>query len=652
VKMKKLMFVVFLFSLAAFSGYATAEVFELGEIVVTANSDTISKITSIEELDKVEMQLNDAVTVADALDTMPGLSISRGTRNEAYINVRGFSQRYVPIFYDGIPWYIPYDGYVDPGEISTGNISKISLTKGAASTLYGANTMGGVINIVSLKPTEEFEGSMELNLSKDHYVGSLNLGSAVGKFYFMGNIAGVDIDHFDMSDDYTPPGDDSPEDGDKRENSDIKSLTTSLKIGFTPVDGQEYAIGFHRTKSEKGWPPNTDNGERPRFWRFPEWEKTTYFFMSDSKITDDLSVKFRLYHDEYYNVLDAYTDATYTNMRFKSTYDDHTDGGSVTFRSSHIDNNLLSFAFHIKDDVHKSQGDIGDEWEKYETRMLSYGIEDAVKIGDNTEMVVGVGYDIQKPTYANGGALRDDDDAWTGILGVTHNVTDATALHFSVAKKTRFPTQKELYSSYLDSSVPNPNLKKEQSVNYEIGIASDIPLESRASFALFYSDVTDLITETDIWADIGEGYDWYDYNDNIGEATLKGVEFGLNCAHFNKNDISLGYTYIDAKNELTGEPISETPEHQLTLTDKVTFTEKLSIFAKAKYAKGQMEDTRSYGWIELDDYLVFDLKGSYIYNEYFQFDLSIQNLLDENYSTSYGFPREGRNIIFGIKAKF
>ena len=65
-----------------------------------------------------------------------------------------------------------------------------------------------------------------------------------------------------------------------------------------------------------------------------------------------------------------------------------------------------------------------------------------------------------------------------------------------------------------------------------------------------------------------------------------------------------------------------------------------------------MEDTRSEGWIELDDYWVFDGKVMFEVNESLQFDLSVQNILDENYSTSYGFPREGRTIFAGCKVTF
>ena len=122
--------------------------------------------------------------------------VSKGQRNEAFINVRGFNQRYVPIFYDGIPLYIPWDGYVDPSQLLTGNISQITLTKGAASTLYGPNTMGGVINIVSMKPQKTFEGSYGVELDENGPFGSVNVGSKLDRFYVMAGISGLDFGGF------------------------------------------------------------------------------------------------------------------------------------------------------------------------------------------------------------------------------------------------------------------------------------------------------------------------------------------------------------------------------------------------------------------------------------------------------------------------
>ena len=80
-------------------------------------AETVTQVTTVETVDREQMDLTNAKDVSQALETLPGVFISKGTRNEAYLNVRGFNQRYVPIFYDGIPLYIPNDGYTDPSEL-------------------------------------------------------------------------------------------------------------------------------------------------------------------------------------------------------------------------------------------------------------------------------------------------------------------------------------------------------------------------------------------------------------------------------------------------------------------------------------------------------------------------------------------------------
>ncbi len=634
-----------------------SQVFNLGEVVVTGKADAVTQIATVETMDKALLDLTNSVNVSEALDTLPGVAASIGRRNEAVVNVRGFNQKYVPIFFDGIPWYVPNDGYVDPSEISTGTISRITLTKGAASTLYGANTLGGVINIITMKPREKFEGIYNFTLDTNGYSGSLNLGSRIDKFYFMAGFSGFDFDDFRMSDDFSPVPVEGAwfENNGDRDNSEADSTTMSFKAGFMPADGHEYAIGYHRTNSEKGLPPNIYPSERQRYWRFTDWEKTTYYFIGDSKISDELSLKTRIYHDEYYNVLDSYDDSTYTTQTrrsaFHSTYDDHTDGGSLVLRTGYIDNNVVSFSYHLKNDVHKEQDNYGVAWEKYEAQTSSYGIEDAVNINENLDIVLGVNYDVQKAKYNNNNPTRDDDNSWNGLIGLTYYYQDATKLHVSIAGKTRFPTLKELYSSFLGTAVPNPNLKKEQAVNYEIGISKPLPGESNIGITLFYSDVKDKIEERTVMLDGEE----LDFNDNIGKSRFQGIELTFMTNSVPNNSIYLSYTYVDAKNQTPGRTsdlMSETPKHQLYISDTIQITKRFSLFGKARYDNGQKEDTRTFGWIELDDYWLFDLKGIMDLSENFQVEAGVRNIFDENYQTGFGFPREGRTFFCGIRGSF
>jgi iron complex outermembrane receptor protein len=81
-------------------------------------------------------------------------------------------------------------------------------------------------------------------------------------------------------------------------------------------------------------------------------------------------------------------------------------------------------------------------------------------------------------------------------------------------------------------------------------------------------------------------------------------------------------------------------------------TDRFSLFAKAKYDKGQYEETTSAGWMELDNYWIFDLKAIMEFSEKFQLEAGARNIFDENYETSYGFPRDGRTYFLGINGSF
>jgi iron complex outermembrane receptor protein len=630
------------------------KVFSLGEVVVTGEAETITQVATAETINREQMDMTNSTDVSMALETMPGVHISVGSRNEAYLNVRGFNQRYVPIFYDGIPWYIPNDGYVDPSEIQTGNVSQITLTKGAASVLYGPNTMGGVINIISMKPEKTFEGSYSAEANENGFNGSLNLGSKIDRFYIIGGMSGVNNGDYRMSNDFKPIPRATGwyEDGDKRDNSDVENYSGSIKVGFTPADGHEYALGYHYIRSdERQLPPNIYTSESQRYWIFSDWEKKTYYFIGDSKITDWLSAKTRIYHDEYYNVLDSYDDANYNaqtrRYAFHSTYDDHTDGGSIVLRSDFIKNNNISFSFHYKKDEHKEQDDYGDPWERYEAKTFSYGLEDDFKLNKNLGIVIGASYDIQEEEYANGGALRDDDEAWNVLGGLNYLFEDFTKAHFSVAKKTRFPTLHELYSENLGMVIANPNLKKERSINYEVGVEKPMPLNSTGSIAFFLSDVDDRIELTT------DGVN--DFYDNIGEARLQGYEISVKTEALPRNILEANYTYLDAQNrsdDRTTSHLSEAPKYQLYISDLAKVTDRFSLFAKAQYNKRQWEEKRNGDWVELHSYWLVDVKAMIEVCKYATLELGVRNLFDKDYETGYGFPREGRSAFCGIRGSF
>jgi iron complex outermembrane receptor protein len=92
--------------------------------------------------------------VGDALNLLSGVTLSTNARNEKTIAIRGFDSRQVPLFMDGVPVYVPYDGYVDFSRFTTADLAAIQVAKGQPG--LRANALGGAINLISRRPTARF----------------------------------------------------------------------------------------------------------------------------------------------------------------------------------------------------------------------------------------------------------------------------------------------------------------------------------------------------------------------------------------------------------------------------------------------------------------------------------------------------------------
>lgn len=99
--------------------------------------------TTISILGQETIQSLDKQDVAHALSVVPGVVLQKsGNRNELQVKVRGFDSRQVPVFFDGVPVYVPYDGNLDLGRFLTSDVASVEVSKGYSSLLQGPNQMG------------------------------------------------------------------------------------------------------------------------------------------------------------------------------------------------------------------------------------------------------------------------------------------------------------------------------------------------------------------------------------------------------------------------------------------------------------------------------------------------------------------------------
>ena len=100
-----------------------------------------------------DFQRTGAKTVDEALMSAIGIKIDEGGLAGASAQVRGFEGDRVLVLVDGERAVGRVRGAIDLGQYSLANVEKIEIVKGTGSTLYGSDAIGGVINIITRKPT-------------------------------------------------------------------------------------------------------------------------------------------------------------------------------------------------------------------------------------------------------------------------------------------------------------------------------------------------------------------------------------------------------------------------------------------------------------------------------------------------------------------
>lgn len=633
-----------------------SQTFELGQIDVISSSEDKKFDNNV--LYEEDIQNQEKKTILEALNTVSGINIyNSGARNEQMINVRGFDVKHAPLYIDGIPIAVAYDGYVDFSRFTTFDLSQIQVSKGLTSPLLGVNTFAGAINLVTKRPTKELEGV----ISAGTFTGNgkkayLNIGSKQDKFYIQASGSYLSRDNYPLSDNFTPT---SREDGDKREQSDTEDKKLNLKIGYTPNDTDEYAINYINQKANKGVPYNTIPTETARYWDWNYWNKESIYFLSKTDFKY-FYMKSRIFYDKFKNSLSIYSDNTYSNLSYggvgnPSWYDDDTKGISLEFGQVQSTNNDLKFAIHAKKDTHKEGA--ANQIEVYQMSVNSYsiGIEDTYKFNDNTRIIIGGSYDKDDITRADNTrydststdpleSLKEFEHkgaaSFNPMVKLEYDLNEDLKFYGGIAKKTRLPSIKDRYSYRMNRYIPNPNLQEEQTINYEIGFQKYFE-NSSLKGNIFYADIKDYIQANSV---VYNG-STVEQNQNIGEVTSKGLE--LEYFHTFENGLIFegSYTKLSIENDDDSIKIINVPTDKIAVALSYKPIKDLTTNLNMQYASSKKtSDVTPYN--ETGSMTVWNTKFIYDITKTASFDFGVNNIFDKNYQLDYGFPEAGR-VFFG-----
>lgn len=673
------------------------ETFELGKIEVTDTKEA-AKTSTTTVLDSQTMQEHESTTIVEALNLLPGVNIQNGGgRNEQMIMLRGFDVKHAPLFIDGIPISVPYDGYVDFNRFTTYDLSQIELSKGLTSVLLGANTFAGAINMVTKKPTKAFEGEVGLGVysgnGKDGYI---TAGTNQGSYYGIISLSGTQKDSYPLSDDF--PSGIKYEDGGSRNNSASKDNKINLKVGYTPNSTDEYSFNYIKQHATKGVPvfsgvidgaviqDNTNGkaGGTVHFWKWDYWDKESFYFLSKTDF-DTWYIKTRLFYDKFENKLDMYKNSTYTTLASTSApYNDNTKGASIETGMKLFDADTLKFALHHKIDTHK---ELATPVIEMQDEISSFGAEYKKPITNATSLTLGASYDWEKAqkapnsyygttgvsftqgaaSNAGGTAISSYTTQQNFALGEASSlnpmikletkIDETLFVYGGVSKKSRIPSIKDRYSYKLGNYIPNPDLQEESIVNYEVGGTKSFD-NLLVRTALFYAKIEDFIQNAyvPIWYNKGTTHTQQQQLQNIGEVTQKGFELEASFMATDNLSFDASYTRLDMTNETDSSvKITNVPKHKFLISSNYAFNKNISWMTSFEY------DSESYTSYVLSNSNVYYASGSaslwgtklvYKPTKALALEVGVKNLFDENYYITYGYPEAGRVFYSNVKYTF
>jgi outer membrane receptor for ferrienterochelin and colicins len=519
---------------------------KLQEIVVTSTmtekniEEAPGSIEVISEQELIEMN---AETVADALEGATSLLVIDAEGKQKAPRIRGTDPVHSLVLVDGRRLPPGFKGLVDLEVIPVDMIARIEVLRGPASALYGADALGGVINIITKRPPEQLSMGVTGQYGQRTYSdqqdvrGRAYIGNSWDRFGFL--LAGG----LQEKDGYDRDGV-SPNDGDE-----IFLKSIAGRFSFDINDTHGLLAGFeHVHKNDVGtrFMQNLD-----REWDHVD-QRTNYFVQYDGTLSSLFKLMLRA------NRSDQKNDTTLTPPSTGTTADaaDKTDLDQFEARlTGIIGPHMLTLGTDYSDSGLEESSGV-----EHGVKNLSFYAQDEYQIFEPLYLVLGIRFDDHS----------EFGSEWTPRTSLIYSIFDNLRLKASYGMGFRAPSLTELFIASNRSQgktiyEPNPALDPETSRSYEVGVEGEYK-RFQGRLTCFRNEIDDLIDA--VWYKAsGSGnkkVDYYQYQ-NIAEATISGIEFewGLGLPH--GFSLSGNLAYLDTEDENTGLELEGRPDYKASL---------------------------------------------------------------------------------------
>ncbi len=417
-------------------------------------------------ISNADIKQSDATHIGDLLQSeLPGIEFSYSMNQQVSLNMSGFGGNSVLFLVDGERIAGETLDNVDYSRLNMDNVERIEIVKGASS-LYGSNAIGGVVNIISKESQEPW--SVNLNgrygaHNEQRYGGSVGFNQ--GRFNSMTNVQYTSIDAIDLS-----KGTDNADIGDYSTIYGASTLNIKERLVITAADGLKFTARAGYFFRER----DASESLKDRYRSFSGGLKGNYIITEADNL--ELSYAFDQYDKSDYLVPSSRDVRDYSNVQHtvRSLYN-HTfaDKHILTIGGDYMRDYLMSYQFSDNGSHTQHTADAFAQFDWNPHRKFN--------------LIAGLRFDWF--SEANLSHLSPK-------LGIMYKVENCS-LRASYAGGFRAPTLKEMYMDFYMGNIfmiyGNPELKPETSHNFSLSAEY---MKGRHSFTVtgFYNLVDNRIT--------------------------------------------------------------------------------------------------------------------------------------------------------------
>ena len=611
--------------------------------------------------------------VPEMLREEPGVTLmSDGTPGVKRVALRGENPSRTLLMVDGQRIDDQKNKSGAPLLINPYFIERIEVVKGPSSVLYGSDALGGIVNVITKQAAEvpfEFEAGLNFNSAYRSFTEYANASGTLVRFkYALGAFN-------------TNAGDMRLSDNERLDNTsyDATGFNGDLSYDLTDQLTVGYSGEYFDTNAE-----TSTTVDDPTYGNFsgdiPKWQRQKHklyahaYDLTDYLAAVDASLYYQKNTKDFNSIPQAGLDVAVYNEQ-------ESIGGNLQMEWSLGERFYLITGYDGRQEsldssssvgiamgpVFNAQFDIDDDNYKQQSHAL-YALL-STYLTDELTLNTGIRYNYIKTkagsTTLTGSLMGeplvrsfDYDDVsqvkTLGSVGLVYRPWDHGAFRLNWSQGFRVPNIQELYllTSTGTLQTGNPDLKPEESDNFELGFRWEDPQGGlMADASLFY-------TKSDNYIETARNGQFYTYH-NIAQAHSYGFEAALSYLTQWSVEPYLNITIMERKYETQAGSSTNTGTPKFFGNSGVKYYGRyFDLDGFANFATATKNDNLD-GWSyfgpqEYGGYVTLNLRISTRFGSNDQFTVygSVENILDKNYQTNEIIHEPGRFFTVGVSGKF